>query len=190
MRRGLSCCCTPTTYSRWVGRFRFGSMVVEAEAKAPQLLIWLGNATVLSTGALHAHSLSVRALGLISSAISIPSFSTYSDTLPRIAVLPLPHRSYTAPRRGSTLFQSETGIAEMFRAGTQVPAGLLWAGTDILRWSNRTPKFKVRRFLVQESCAKTPSSALTSCFSTNGVLYSRTAVGTPLSSSSKISPFF
>src|SRR5438093_1695471 len=80
-----------------------------------------------------------------------------SDAL--IAVLPLPNRSYAAPRRGLRSCQLGTlSTLAKCNSGTKSPAGRVDSGTQPWKSSYRTPRFMVNRFTVHWSCAKNPIS--------------------------------
>ena len=68
------------------------------------------------------------------------------------AVFPRPVRSYETPSRGTTLFQLGRFVTSgKSRSGTNRPAGADCAVSDELKWSQRSPVFRVSRRLVHVS---------------------------------------
>src|SRR5258708_91542 len=78
--------------------------------------------------------------GLYDCALDVKSIVGYLPTLPLMAVLPSPSKSYDPPKRSETSFQFGTlSYSGKFRAGTKRPAGIDWGGIDPTNLSRRIP---------------------------------------------------
>ena len=80
--------------------------------------------------------------GSFAAATDVPVLATYRPRDTLSAVLPLPKRSYAAPRRGVRSFHDGTPeTAAKSRAGTHPEgvAAMCCAGTYPLKYSNRAP---------------------------------------------------
>ena len=118
-------------------------------------------AALIATQAMQAYERLGPPEGYLPLANAIVSPSTKRPTATLNAVLPLPKTSYEKPSRGERSFQSTTERPAKLCCGSQTLAGSTWSGTLVFSQSMRSPRFIVRRLIVQRSCTKNPQSPST-----------------------------
>src|SRR5882672_4374734 len=123
-------------------RFRFGSGL--RDCRMPNRLLLLGPISLSCAMSSPLRSVHVRLslarnIGLYALTLSVANLLTYLLTLPLIAVLPSPQRSYDTPKRGDRSLNAGTCTSSKCRAGTNRPAGASCARMYESKSSHRRP---------------------------------------------------
>src|SRR5215510_6706402 len=129
-------------YSMLYSRLRFGSGL--RDCRMPNALLLLGPISLSWAMSSRLRSFHVRLslarnIGLYALTLSVANLLTYLLTLPLIAVLPSPNRSYETPKRGDRSLNDGTCTSSKCRAGTKRPAGASCARMYELKYSQRSP---------------------------------------------------